>query len=304
VLWLHCLAAEGPVTDAYTFDSDYTQITQAGTNAGVATDDIHVTGGYRIDTVLSDTVTTTSNTADRDYSQVLNAIWAVPAVPTFPTTPILDDFNRANENPLDNGTWDTTNPAYAGTFAQLLSNRAGPDGSWWLDEFDRCTEVYATIPVFENGATLHSHGAGRSDNSTLQAMSASWRFHSGDNRSLLMFGRSGFNGLVTTQFVANCYVEGADGYKFGLQRVKHDPSGYDYIDHLWIDRGNGWEEIAARSISLGLSVHEAGKAGIGLHSGNARIDDFGGGEIECFVWPQEFIRRPWRYQGNRITRQV
>lgn len=70
-IWIHVLSGEGESTDAYTWDSDYTQITVAGANSGSATTSQHVTGGYRIQTATSDTVDVASTTADRDYAQVL-----------------------------------------------------------------------------------------------------------------------------------------------------------------------------------------------------------------------------------------
>ena len=48
VLYLHALAAEGPNTDAYTWDSNYTQIAGDGTTGGADDFDMHIRGGYRI----------------------------------------------------------------------------------------------------------------------------------------------------------------------------------------------------------------------------------------------------------------
>jgi hypothetical protein len=73
-LWLHCLAGEGPTTDAYTWDSDYTQFSANGTTGTPAAGNMHVRGGWRQFTATSDTVDVTSTTADRDYAQVLGAL--------------------------------------------------------------------------------------------------------------------------------------------------------------------------------------------------------------------------------------
>ena len=100
-LWLHALAGEGPNTDAYTWDADYTEITGDGTTGGSADTNMHVRGGWRIASTTADTVDVTSDTADRDYAQVLIAVREVDYDSEFPTiAPVLDDFDRANEDPL------------------------------------------------------------------------------------------------------------------------------------------------------------------------------------------------------------
>jgi hypothetical protein len=107
-LLLHLLGAEAPSTDAYTWDADYTQITQAGTTGGVADTNVTILGGYRIATLTDDTVDVTSDTADRDYLQMFTALCECTPYPTFPNTPLLDDFNRADEDPLSqSGEWET-----------------------------------------------------------------------------------------------------------------------------------------------------------------------------------------------------
>lgn len=70
-LWIHGLSAEGESTDAYTWDADYTQFTVAGANTGTASTSQHITGGFRVFTGTTDTVDVASDTADRDYAQVL-----------------------------------------------------------------------------------------------------------------------------------------------------------------------------------------------------------------------------------------
>lgn len=69
-LFLHGLSAEGPNTDAYTWDADYTQFTGNGTTGNPGGSNIHVRGGWRIFTGTTDTVDVTSTTADRDYAQI------------------------------------------------------------------------------------------------------------------------------------------------------------------------------------------------------------------------------------------
>jgi hypothetical protein len=73
-LWVHGLCGEGPSTDAYTWDADYTKVATNGSSSGGAAGNVHVTGGFRIFTGTTDTVDVTSTTADRDYAQVLGVL--------------------------------------------------------------------------------------------------------------------------------------------------------------------------------------------------------------------------------------
>jgi hypothetical protein len=125
-LLLHLLAAEGPNTDGYTWDGDHTQIAGDGTTGGADDSNTHIRGGYRIATLTDDTVDVASTTADRDYVQGLVALTEVDFDSTFPNPTLsqLDDFNRANENPLFGaGKWRTD-----ATFGAAAAPGADPTG--------------------------------------------------------------------------------------------------------------------------------------------------------------------------------
>jgi hypothetical protein len=191
-LFLHVLASEGPSTDAFTWDSDYTQITKAGTTGGADDSNMTVIGGFRIATLTGDTVDVSSDTADRDHVQGLAAICEVPEVTNFPRTPILDDFNRADEIPLDNGTWDAVGFTGQSTThrLQLLSNRAarssalGTDsaGQWWLTpnkQGSTCAEVYVSVPVavtadVDSGSAVICRGRGQAGDLNVAGYSLNW----------------------------------------------------------------------------------------------------------------------------------
>lgn len=82
----------------------------------------------------------------------------------FPTTPILDNFNRANESPLGGG-W-SANPIYGGVgMFRIVSNQAqnisGASGhGYWATSFGADQEVYATIADWAgfNGFYLLARG--------------------------------------------------------------------------------------------------------------------------------------------------
>lgn len=179
-LLLHCLAAEGPNSDTYTWDADYTQFDGNGTTGGSAATNQHVRGGFRIATLTGDTVDVTSLTADRDYAQILVAIFEYEPE-SFPAScsGTLDDFDRANEDPLsDGGNWEAAN----GDSLELVSNRVMNNDtvnmqmSAWVDPHGDFAEAFYTIPSIDsvNGkiitvdCDLVDLGAGTVDGSELR----------------------------------------------------------------------------------------------------------------------------------------
>lgn len=72
----------------------------------------------------------------------------------FPTTSILENANRANEDPLGNGTW--TSPSFGdGHGAKIVSNQIAPtatgfSGSLWNTTFTADQEVFWTLVTLAN----------------------------------------------------------------------------------------------------------------------------------------------------------
>ncbi len=283
-LLLHGLGLEGPIADTFSWDSDYTQIVPIGSSTGNTDDDITVHGGYRIATLSTDTVSVTNSTSSsRDSSQVLVGVCAVPQIPGFPVTPILDDFNRADENPLSGG-WDDSGPtAFFGQNAQLLSNRAaGSGGSWWDATFDRCVEVYAEIAV-AGESVLTFHGSGdTSIGPTMDGNSVGYYQLSQNARALIHAGRSGLQGFVGSEVLLAWAVLGV-GDKYGMQRTR-GPAGCVGVNHVWVNFGGaGWEEIAAYILDPGDNNGEftTGRLALAALGSTVRLDNFGGGQFPC-----------------------
>lgn len=299
-LLLHCLGTEGPGTDSYTWDADYTQISSVATSGGAADSNITLRGGYRIATLTTDTVDVTNNTAARDNCQVLVATCATPPQHEFPVNPVLDDFNRANEEPLsDGGNWLSTNspgPHVGATpyFLRLVSNAArgssatGFGGQFWHEDFTGCVEVYVTVTQKSTGdaggpsVTFHSSGA--AELSTLGGYGAQWRnplFGNTLYGNLPMgnIGNAGGLGGGSGNEYALAWIAQQDGYKLGASRFG-DLGGNPYTDRYWLDVGAGWEEIAG-IYRNSVNVDNTGKIALSTFSQNNIFDDFGGGEIEC-----------------------
>ena len=189
---------------------------------------------------------------------------------TFPTTPILDNFNRADEGPPPSDKWHTANDGLA-----VVSNQAtatqNDDYGWnnWEDEyFGEDTEMYFTIvtkPATDRGFRLYM---------------LDWSFSDGDGYSLDFFT----TGSGTANFVMRRFDEWSDtqlgaavtdegfsnGDKLGFAREGDDVVGYK-------DTGSGWEEFMRRTDNT--HKYETFALIIEQYDGSFDmvIDDFGGG---------------------------
>lgn len=299
-LFLHLLGAEGPDTDAYTWDADYTQITGAGTTGGSDTSNIHVRGSWRIATLTGDTVDVTSDTADRDYIQALVALTEIIYDEEFPLEPVLDDFNRANESPVSrNGDWDTVfsaGPSDASAdLGAVVSNQFHAvngtfGGSFYTDENyqDADGEVYVTIATkgaYPGGASIAFNASGRAENGSLQGIAAIWNLEDPTNgrtaMDCILFGNSDLTGDTSGEYF-RAWIPQADGVKFGIQRRYPDAA-------LWVDVGNGWEWAGALHGTSGVQTGftNGGKFGLSVYDATVRCDDFGGGPL----WRPGYYRR-------------
>lgn len=290
-LYLHGMGVEGPSTDTYTWDADYTTISFAGTTGGTDDSNITATGGYRIVTNTSDTVDVTANTPTRDYTQLLVAICEIP-VPDFPSSqvPLLDNFNRANEEPLGTtlGNWDTTNcsPRSNGAttrHCRVLNNQAAPStatptigGSWWNGTFSPAAgdvfQAFVTLATV-GGFELAALGAGCTENATASGLcmgQETTRFYTPLGMGLLGNGGGTANVRARAQGGWN-----ANGVKMGIQvtRVSATQTRVYYMVNL----SGTWRVMFAidgRTGSAGFSVFTGGKTGIGMTASATRMDDF------------------------------
>lgn len=282
-LYVHGIATEGPITDSFTWTANFTPITFDGTNTGTVTNDMSIRGGWRIHESTSEGVNVTNNTsATRDSTQVMRAVCAVP-VSTFPQTPLLDDFNRANEAPLSGGgNWHPTDDAWFGDLLSLDTNRVkGSGGSVWDHQMEgNCAEAYCDIPVFGDCA-LHIFSTGDGGNVTFDGEGARWQVLSLVWPAILL-GRSGNAGGIGTPKLYS-WVAGVNGYKLGVQRTRFTEHGARAVWRSWIHRGTSWEQVAqfiAHPAEDGLETGP-GRLALALAGGTGRADNFGGGVFSC-----------------------
>jgi len=281
-LIVHALAAEGPQTDAYTWDSDYTQISGAGTTGSTDDTNVHVRGGYRNVSAAfgGDTIDVTSTTADREYWQGFATIYEFQPFPEFPTTPVLDNFNRANESPLSfGGQWITSPVLHGGTVAlELVSNvvkvQSGSSlnrGQWWADPgFPREQEAYVTCTT---AATGQDDGFGVSllgvSGDASRGLRAYWiKFPAGDAASedAVIIGRGDADSI---ERVMHSWWPMAAGVKLGLKIWVDECS-------MYVDKGggDGWQWVSAFSFTGLVSGY---LLALNMRDSVVRVDDFGGG---------------------------
>lgn len=313
-LFLYGNAVEGPFdTDVYTDSAGFTPIDAAGTSGGVADSNVSLHGGWKIETNSTVTSSPTISPA-RDNTHVVVGVLPVFKSTTFPHTPIIDDFNRADESPLDGGIWVpgldeagpnesvTTGPSSPGTrVLQIISDEAAAGGAGLGDgaggqatviQYD-CDdmEVYATysvIPENAGGVHLFIHHRGATDDANASGWSLAFglvglQFTPTDWWGLRL-GIQGNQGVpdgntVWFEFPDRYGPQPGDVWRLGMQR-------FHKTNHLWIDTGAGWEWLAARR---DLGGNTSGRLGLAIWDSISRVDDFGGGPT-CFI-----VNMNWRY---------
>jgi hypothetical protein len=271
-LWLHSVGSNGPNSDSFTASTNYTAATQAGTTGGAVTDNETVVGEFRIFTGTTDSVDVTNNTAARAYGQVYVALYEFTDTVGFPTTPILDNFNRANESPLAGG-WNT---AAMFTFTDaLVSNAATSTGSgaggqvWGTTTATFDQEAYATLTA-KPGAAGRSVAVVAPARTGDAAPRSLWYLTPSisDHDWLTLGGAGSLGGINYVGVSINMTV----GNKLGIRFLSGNAS-------LFLDTGSGFQwwggsyngsvPAGGTAWSPGLMVDDTGQV--------ARMDDFGGG---------------------------
>jgi hypothetical protein len=294
-LFLHCLAAEAPSTDSYTWDADYTQIDTFGTTGGAASSNVTVLGGWRIATLTVDTVDVQSDTADRNYDQVLTAVTEVAYSPYLPTAPILDDFNRADEEPLAAPPWQLGGRPGTGAVymrvASLLGARgllaAGAGSQWWGTSFSSNDfETYFALDTV-GLATAYFHATGDGNNSTLDAYLFGYDLGGQDVSREFVFGDAGNAGGATNGNCLKTWGPAAAPQVVGCQFKSP-------VLHLWLGANAAWEWQAAL-YATAPHIRTTGKVGMSMGGDAAtRVLYVGAGDA---VVPVQNVRLPYLHVG-------
>lgn len=192
----------------------------------------------------------------------------------FPTTSILDDFNRADENPLAGG-WSSGPVWYGDPLHKLVSNQAaavtgGPfHDAVWGTTFAADQEIYVTVATVTNltSIALYARLTGENTSGYTNAY-----FSVDFNNSTGNVSLQHYDGSETVLDTANISGGLASGDSIGMEcigtsiKVYHKPSA------------GSWTEICSGTSS---AQNVSGKLGITTDSslGLYRLEDFGGGEV-------------------------
>lgn len=185
----------------------------------------------------------------------------------FPTTGILDNFNRADENPLDGGgNWGDR---LTNNDLQILSNRAAGTGAnvlnsryWAASQFGPDCEVYYSVPVINVSPDylrlwirIQNPGAANETGYMMQ-----WLNDANGCKIFKETARESYS-----QLAVNAAARFAANDQIGMEAIGTTITVYQ----------NGTSVV---SVSDGTTTG-AGYIAIGCRSTIFRLDDFGGGTV-------------------------
>lgn len=188
----------------------------------------------------------------------------VTVPPDFPATAVLDNFNRANENPLsDGGNW--TEFLFYGQPLQLVSNQAKgqvppttPASYWVPSTFTDC-EVYCDVVSFGDGG-----------------IDLILRINPADNSNYFCtFTPTGFtlyrSPLGSTTIISSGTATISPGDTIGLRAIGS-------VISVWVKHNGIWDVLDAETDT---SVTGAGHIGLGTEdtATSSVMDNFGGGAV-------------------------
>ncbi|MDP3704086.1 MAG: hypothetical protein U1C74_25920 [Phenylobacterium sp.] len=194
----------------------------------------------------------------------------------FPTTGLLDNFNRATEDPLGNGTWSgpirATNGQMkvgSGGSANAITRSAGTPGQsyWSVATFGPDSEVYATI------STVPGNG----DYVYLYARIVNPNTAGLDGYAMVMIKQAGddiwqirrIDDSAETVLGANATQELASGESMGFEIIGSTLTAYRKSAGVW-------SSVLSRTDA---TYSAAGYIGIGSATTVAIEDDFSGGTV-------------------------
>ena len=212
--------------------------------------------------------------SDGVYLQNIYSSVTVDGDVIFPLTPILDNFNRANEGPPPSDRWTS----WGNAGLKVLSNVAAPsdvtvghgcEGIWNSQSIGPDCEVYATFSTIGG---------------TYDEMDLYWRGNATGTSGYFLNWFSNTIQIFTnpdevTQIGATITQARNNGDSLGVSMIGST------ITVFYKPSGGAWTAIATRTDT----THTGGAfpyIGVGIYNGtdgNARVDDFGGGTISGIV---------------------
>jgi len=187
-------------------------------------------------------------------------------------TPILDSFNRANENPLSGGgNWS----GLSSGGAQLLNNAvassgAGTTTSGWNGSYTGDVEARATVLISTDNAGLV---ADASLNGSGQLSGYIWQWQGANSPATFALYREDANAFTTLATFDGFSLDPGD--QLALRVIGNSVQGWVY--HL-----GSWQQVASATDT----TYRTGKIGVRPRGTTPIIDDFGGGPVPA---PQQTV---------------
>lgn len=189
----------------------------------------------------------------------------------FPTTSVLDDFNRADESPLDNSTW--AGPIInGGAELKLVSNQVesvtveSRGSSYWTTSFDADQEVYVDVVAVDQVMSLYARtvdpGATTRDGYQVVITSLTGPDNIVINR---------IDDESDTQLGASLSSNLSANDAIGLECQVSTISCYTRISGVWGLVGSRTDSTYTSGGVIGIDSSS--------FSSGARIDNFGGGNL-------------------------
>jgi peptidoglycan/xylan/chitin deacetylase (PgdA/CDA1 family) len=182
-------------------------------------------------------------------------------------TPILDNFNRGNENPLSGGgNWS----ALQGGGAQLLNNAVASSGtgtstSGWKTSYTGDVEARATVLISSNNAGLMTDA---SLNGAGQLSGYLWQWEGGNSPATFTLYREDANVFTMLARFNGFLLDPGD--RLALQVIGSSVQGWVY--HL-----GSWQQVASATDT----TYRTGKIGLRVRGTTPIVDDFGGGPVQA-----------------------
>lgn len=184
----------------------------------------------------------------------------------FGGMPILDNFNRANENPLGNGLW--SGPLWVGNLqGRIISNQvtstvSGYGGSYInTGTYGPDTAISMSLPIAASGAVdLYARLINPGVANTMDGYHAEFKSS---------------NSTVGI-YIIDDQISTLLGSTFSQAIQDNDQVGFELIGsnlRAWIHEGSSWVEVGLRTDG---TYTAAGNIGFDVSNSTIRIDDFAG----------------------------
>lgn len=190
----------------------------------------------------------------------------------FPTLGLIDQFNRADENPLGNSTW--SGPIFTGESQlrivsnEVLPNSGSGDGNSYLSStHGPDIEAYCTLTsTFATGYRVIFYFRS-TVGASVNGYRIAFRNVGGDQFVYIDRMDASVNTNLTTIDITDTV---ASGDKFGAEMIGSTINAY------WKAGAGSWTNIGS---AVDSTYSAAGKTGLSLVTAGVKIDDFGGGTL-------------------------